>query len=110
MASLKKKITIGAQKKQPKKKADDFTVNKGTGKRTLSGAEASRRAEQNSGIKSSVVGYNKSGNSKDLGVYYPSVNLKSLLPVSSGGKRVGQSVLFKQGYLPGGTRTKRGGR
>ena len=93
-----------------KKKANDFTVNKGTGNRTLSGAEASRRAEQNNGIKSSVVGYNKSGNSNDLGVYYPSVNLKSLLPVSSGGKRAGQSVVFKQGYLPGGTRTKRGGR
>jgi hypothetical protein len=106
-----------------KKKADDFTVSYATGKRTLSGAEAYRRASNdNKAIgaitqrkktlsKADVIAeWSKSSPSKENGSYSISRIPGSRLSVSSGGQRVGSSFLNKAVYSPAGTRTKRGGR
>jgi hypothetical protein len=102
----KKKITISAQKSKPKK-ADDFTVNYATGKRTLSGAEKSRRERAN--MRNLYVG--KVPNPRDVndsGEYTIRAVAGSKLPVSSGGKRSWSSYAWKQGpYLPAGKRTKK---
>jgi hypothetical protein len=107
MASLKKKITIKAQKVKPKK-ADDFTVNTATGKRTLSGAEASRRLNA---VGPNKVVYNKAAGLRagvyDTGAYESRVDNSKNLPVSSGGKRKGTSFGQTVKYFPAGTRTKR---
>ena len=111
MASLKKKIIvkttqkISAQKSKPKK-ADDFTVNTETGKRTLSGAEASRRKEQNlKNLKAGRIYAPRSLNEE--GQYYLKSIKGSKLPVSSGGRRATSSFAFEQKYNPAGNRTKK---
>jgi hypothetical protein len=110
-----KKYTSGPSKpvkaqsmaSQTKKKADDFTVNTYSGKRTLSGAEASRRQEKN--LKN--LYYSKTNNPRDIndsGQYNITPIHASKLPVSSGGGRAMASIAFKQGnYSPAGTRRKR---
>ncbi len=104
MASLKKKITISAQKKQPKKKADDFTVNTLTGKRTLSGAEASRMQDQSLiGLKYGTVG--KSIN--EPGRYSIGFKRTNLQVATGGKKNQFTAPIFVQEYQPSGKRTKR---
>jgi len=102
---IKKKQTLSLPRKSKPKKADDFTVNTLTGKRTLSGAEATRMREQSLvGLKSGRVG---TRNINDFGRY--DINTKSTnLQVATGGKKNrNTAIVFKQGYLPAGTRTKR---
>jgi hypothetical protein len=113
MASLKKKkknTSQMAQKSKPKKAAD-FTVNSATGKRTLSGAEASRRISAAGG---NTVVRNANNNLRsgifDNGALEVRTSGKYNLPVSSGGKISGTSFGLTKKYFPSGTRTRRGGR
>lgn len=101
----------------PKKKKDDITVNRETGKRTLSGAEANRRASNNNKAIGAITSRKKTYTESDLlfgisnfsdkgGYSLPAIK-SSKLPVSSGGKRAGNSYLNEARYIPAGTRTKR---
>ena len=117
MASLKKKIIvkttrkISAQKSKSKK-ADDFTVNTATGKRTISGSEARRRQDS---LPQNRLVRNRSDNSGSIndwtnekqGQYRKRLLGSQNLPISTGGKRAGVSYGVTMEYTPAGTRTKR---
>jgi hypothetical protein len=91
-----------------KKNSSDFTVNSATGKRTLSGAEASRRINAVGGNKT-VRNANNNLRSGifDSGALEVRTSGKYNLPVSTGGKISGTSFGLTKKYFPSGTRTKR---
>ena len=115
MVMAKKNVVV-------KKKADDFTVNKLTGKRTLSGAEANRRSSDNNKAINAVTSRKKTytktdllfgvqnhpyGKGYDKGGYSIVTRKGSALPVSSGGRRQADNSLSQANWISAGTRKTR---